>query len=175
MMGKIIGGGLPVGALGGSEAVMAAFDPRGRAPLWHAGTFNGNQLTCSAGAVSIRELTGERIAAMERLARRLASEMARAAAKAGLPFSVRQAGSLLNIFFMQEPPPATISRADSRAIRMFHLAALNRGLFIAPRGLIAFSTVIDDQLTAEICERAAAAIADLALEPREPQRATPSR
>ena len=182
MMGKIIGGGLPVGALGGSEAVMAAFDPRGRTPLWHAGTFNGNQLTCSAGAVSIRELTAERIAAMDRLARRLASEMGRAAEKAGLPFSARQAGSLLNIFFMKEPPPATISRADSRAIRMFHLAALNRGLFIAPRGLIAFSTVIDDQLTAEICERAGSAIADLAQEPgaresqrKESERARPSR
>jgi len=47
---------------------------------------------------------------------------------------------------------------------MFHLAALNRGLFIAPRGLIAFSTVIDDQLTAEICDRAASAIADVAQE-----------
>jgi glutamate-1-semialdehyde 2,1-aminomutase len=182
MMGKIIGGGLPVGALGGSEAVMAAFDPRDRAPLWHAGTFNGNQLTCSAGAISIRELTADRIAAMERLARRFASEMGRAAAQAGLPFSARQAGSLLNIFFMKEPPPATISRADSRAIRMFHLAALNRGLFIAPRGLIALSTVIDDQLTAEICERAAGAIADLAQEPgaqesqrAESQRARPSR
>jgi len=164
MMGKIIGGGLPVGALGGTEAVMAAFDPRGRTPLWHAGTFNGNPLTCSAGAVSISELTPERIVTMERQARRLASEMARAAEKAGLPFSARQAGSLLNIFFMQEAPPATIARADSRTIRMFHLAALNRGLFIAPRGLIAFSTVIDDQLTAEICDRAASAIADVAQE-----------
>ena len=164
MMGKIIGGGLPVGALGGTEAVMGAFDPRGRTPLWHAGTFNGNPLTCSAGAVSLRELTPERIATMERQAGRLATEMAHAAEKAGLPFSARQAGSLLNIFFMQEPPPATIARADSRTIRMFHLAALNRGLFIAPRGLIAFSTVIDDQLTAEICDRAASAIADVAQE-----------
>ncbi len=164
MMGKIIGGGLPVGALGGTEEVMAAFDPRGRTPLWHAGTFNGNPLTCSAGAVSLRELTAERIATMERQAGRLATEMAHAAEKSGLPFSARQAGSLLNIFFMQEPPPATIARADSRTIRMFHLAALNRGLFIAPRGLIAFSTVIDDQLTAEICDRAASAIADVAQE-----------
>ncbi len=164
MMGKIIGGGLPVGALGGSEAVMSIFDPRGRSPLWHSGTFNGNPLTCAAGAVSVRELTAERIAAMDRLAGHLASELARAAKKAGLPFSIRQAGSLLNVFFLNEAPPATVARADSRAMRMFHLAALNHGLFIAPRGLIALSTVINDRLMDEIRDRAAGAIADTAAE-----------
>src|SRR5215469_15738702 len=61
MMGKIIGGGMPVGALGGRADIMAAFDPRQRHSLLHSGTFNGNVLTCSAGQVSVRELTRERI------------------------------------------------------------------------------------------------------------------
>jgi glutamate-1-semialdehyde 2,1-aminomutase len=164
MMGKIIGGGLPVGALGGIEAVMAAFDPRGRSPIFHSGTFNGNPMTCAAGIVSVRELTAERIATMERLAARLKLGLEGAARQAGLPFSVRQAGSLLNVFFLEQPPAATIGRADSRAIRTFHLATLTRGLFIAPRGLIALSTVIGDELMTEICERAAGAIADTAAE-----------
>src|SRR5215472_17472955 len=75
MMGKIIGGGLPVGALGGKAEVMAAFDPRERGSLMHSGTFNGNVLTCSAGIVSVLELTQEKIDKMDPQAQRLAREL----------------------------------------------------------------------------------------------------
>ena len=162
MMGKIIGGGLPVGALGGSEEVMSCFDPRNRGALWHSGTFNGNPVTCAAGIVSVRELTAERIAKMEEQARKFASELKRAAEQAELPFSVRQVGSLLNIFFTSEPPPATVARKDANRIANFHIAALNRGMFFAPRGMIALSTVLTDQVLSEVCERAADAFSDLA-------------
>jgi glutamate-1-semialdehyde 2,1-aminomutase len=161
MFGKIIGGGFPVGAIGGGEDVMSSFDPRNRGSIFHSGTFNGNPVTCAAGVVSIRELTQARIDKMTKQGERLASELARAARLVELPFSVRQCGSLLNIFFLKEPPPATIARDDSRAIANFHLAALNQGLFIAPRGLIALSTVMTDELLSEICERAAKAMADV--------------
>ena len=162
MMGKIIGGGFPVGAIGGSEEVMSSFDPRNRGSMMHSGTFNGNPITCTAGAISLRELTQARIDKMAKNAERLAAELARAARQAELPFSVRQYGSLMNVFFLKEPPPATIAREDSRAIANFHLAALNQGLFLAPRGMIALSTVITDELLSEICERAAKAMADVA-------------
>jgi len=162
MFGKIIGGGFPVGALGGSEEVMSAFDPRNRGTIFHAGTFNGNPVTCAAGTVSLRELTQARIDKMGKQAERLAAELARAARQAELPFSVRQYGSLMNVFFLKEPPPATIAREDARAVASFHLAALNQGLFLAPRGMIALSTVITDEVLSEICERAAKAMADVA-------------
>lgn len=162
MFGKIIGGGFPVGAIGGSEDVMSSFDPRNRGAIFHSGTFNGNPVTCAAGVVSIRELTQERIDKMAKQGERLATELARAARQVELPFSVRQCGSLLNVFFLKEPPPATIARDDSRAIANFHLAALNQGLFLAPRGMIALSTVMSDELLGEICERAAKAFADVA-------------
>jgi len=162
MFGKIIGGGFPVGALGGSEEVMSAFDPRNRGTIFHAGTFNGNPVTCAAGTVSVRELTQARIDKMGKQAERLAAELARAARQAELPFSVRQYGSLMNVFFLKEPPPATIAREDARAVASFHLAALNQGLFLAPRGMIALSTVITDEVLSEICERAAKAMADVA-------------
>ena len=164
MMGKIIGGGLPVGALGGRAEVMAAFDPRERGSLMHSGTFNGNVLTCTAGIVSVRELSQEKIDKMELRAQRLAGELKRAAKDAELPFSVRQFGSLMNIFFTNIAPPATIVREDIRTMGQFHLAALNHGVFIAPRGLMALSTVIDDNLVTEICERAAQAMLDTAAE-----------
>jgi len=162
MFGKIIGGGFPVGALGGSEEVMSAFDPRNRGTIFHSGTFNGNPVTCAAGVVSVRELTQARIDKMAKQAERLAAELTRAAGQVGLPFSVRHYGSLMNVFFLKEPPPATIAREDARAIASFHLAALNQGLFLAPRGMIALSTVITDEVLSEICERAAKAMADVA-------------
>jgi glutamate-1-semialdehyde 2,1-aminomutase len=162
MMGKIIGGGLPVGALGGRAEIMAAFDPRDRGAIWHSGTFNGNPATCAAGLASVRELTPERIAKMEQQAKKLAEELKRAATEAELPFSVRQFGSLMNVFFMNEPPPATIAREDMRTMALFHLAALKHGLFIAPRGLLALSTVVTDELLNEVCERAGKAMADVA-------------
>jgi glutamate-1-semialdehyde 2,1-aminomutase len=162
MMGKIIGGGMPVGALGGRTEVMASFDPRARHSLLHSGTFNGNVLTCSAGLVSVRELTQERIDKMEAQAGRLAEEFTRAARQSEVPFSVRQFGSLMNIFFTNVAPPATIVREDLRTMAQFHLAALNHGLFIAPRGLIALSTAISDNLVEEICERFSRAMTDVA-------------
>jgi glutamate-1-semialdehyde 2,1-aminomutase len=162
MMGKIIGGGFPVGALGASAETMAVFDPRTRGAMWHSGTFNGNPVTCAAGIVSVRELTAERITTMERLAKKLALELKRAAQQVELPFSVRQFGSLMNLFFMSEPPPATIAREDAERITNFHLAALNHGLFIAPRGMIALSTVMTDELITDVCERAAEAFTDVA-------------
>jgi glutamate-1-semialdehyde 2,1-aminomutase len=162
MMGKIIGGGMPVGALGGRADIMASFDPRERHSLLHSGTFNGNVLTCSAGQVSVRELTQERIDKMEEQAKRLAEEFKRLARHSEVPFSVRQFGSLMNIFFTNVAPPATIVREDLRTMAQFHLAALNHGLFIAPRGLIALSTVISDNLVEEICERVSLAMRDVA-------------
>ena len=162
MFGKIIGGGFPVGAIGGSEDVMSAFDPRNRGSIFHSGTFNGNPVTCTAGAVSLRELTQARIDKMAKQGERLAAELARAARQVELPFSVRHCGSLLNVFFLKEPPAPTIAREDARAISNFHLAALNQGLFLAPRGMIALSTVITDEVLSEVCERAAKAMADIA-------------
>jgi glutamate-1-semialdehyde 2,1-aminomutase len=162
MLGKIIGGGFPVGAIGGSEEVMSSFDPRNRGSIFHAGTFNGNPVTCAAGIISVRELTQARIDKMATQAERLGAELGRAARDAELPFSVRTSGSLLNVFFLKEPPPATIAREDSRTIANFHLAALNNGLFLAPRGMIALSTVITDEILSEICERAAKAMAEVA-------------
>ena len=163
MMGKIIGGGLPVGALGGRADLMAHFDPAEEHPMHHSGTFNGNPLTCAAGVVSVRELNAERIAAMDRMAARLHVEMERSAAELGLPFSIRRVGSLMNVTFQGSGAGGVHARA-ARMMENFHLAALNQGIFFAPRGLIALSTVMTDDLITEICERAAVALGDVARE-----------
>jgi glutamate-1-semialdehyde 2,1-aminomutase len=171
MMGKIIGGGLPVGAVGGRAELMAHFDPAGTHAMHHSGTFNGNPLTCAAGVVSVRELNAERIATMDLLAARMQAEMERAATKLGLPFGIRRAGSLMNVAF-DGAGPGDVHAPAARMMENFHLAALNQGLFFAPRGLIVLSTVMTGDLIAEICERAAAALADVAIETNLPGKRT---
>jgi glutamate-1-semialdehyde 2,1-aminomutase len=126
---KVIGGGFPVGAFGGRADLMALADP-GSGPLIHTGTFNGNPVTMAAGAVSVAELTEPRIEAMANHAIRLADGIDKAAADAGVEAEVRRAGSVLQIV--------------TRQTEAFHLAALNEGLYFAPRGMVVLSTVITD-------------------------------
>jgi glutamate-1-semialdehyde 2,1-aminomutase len=160
-MGKIIGGGLPVGALGGRADLLSVTNPE-RLKLVHSGTFNGNPLTAAAGAVSVRELTSDRIGVMEGQAERLAGALGDAAARQGVPFSLRQVGSMLQVFFTDTPPEANVVRTDTELAVRFHLAALNHGVFFAGRGLMALSTVIDDALVDEVGSRLGAAMEDLA-------------
>ncbi|HUO05547.1 MAG TPA: aminotransferase class III-fold pyridoxal phosphate-dependent enzyme [Candidatus Binataceae bacterium] len=161
MFGKIIGGGFPIGAIGASEDVMSTFDPRNRGSLSHSGSYNGNPISCTAGTVSLRELTQAKIDKMESQAEKLAAELTNAAKKEQLPFSVRNVGSLLNVFFLKDPPPPSIMREDERALENFHLAALNHGLLVSPNGMIALSTAITDQVMTEIVENAAKALQDV--------------
>jgi glutamate-1-semialdehyde 2,1-aminomutase len=159
--GKLIGGGFPVGALGGRADVLGVTDPaRGRLPL--SGTFNANPVTMAAGAAAVRELTGDRIAAIDRWCGRLADGLTKAAADHGVAFSCRRAGSLLNMFLSAEAPESVAERTDGALMAAFHLACLNQGLFFAPRGLLATSTVLSDQLIDTAVDRAARAIADVA-------------
>jgi glutamate-1-semialdehyde 2,1-aminomutase len=129
---------------------------------FHTGTFNGNPVTMAAGAVSVRELTADRILEMERLASRLKSGMFEAASAAGLPLSINHIGSLLNLYFTKEPVKTVQERPDTELISKFHLAAMNHGLFLASRGLLALSTVMTDAIIGEVVERAAPAMMDVA-------------
>jgi glutamate-1-semialdehyde 2,1-aminomutase len=163
MFGKLIGGGFPVGAIGGRRDLMSVLDPRS-GKLFHSGTFNGNPVTTAAGTVSVRELTAERIAIMDGQAEELETAMKASAARHGLPFSVRRASSLLNVYFAETPPSANLKRADGRAAALFHLAGMNHGLYFASRGMIVLSTVLTDSDIREVAQRADAAIADVAAE-----------
>ena len=163
MLGKLIGGGFPVGAVGGKLEYMKVFDPEAPRGV-HSGTYNANPVTMAAGLVSVRELTAARIDRMERLGERLADALTRSAGQHGLPISINRWGSLLNIFFMEEAPPATLRRDDIKTISKFHLAALNHGLMVASRGLFALSTVMDEDLIDDVAQRADAAMEDVARE-----------
>ncbi len=163
MFGKLIGGGFPVGAVGGKQEHLKIFDPADL-KAYHTGTFNANPVTMTAGAVSVRELTDERIVAMEVLAGRLKSGLQAGAAKAGLPLTVNHYGSVLNLYFSPSAPAAAMVREDGDIMERFHLAAMNQGLFMASRGMIALSTIMTEDTIDDALERAEVAFSGVAAE-----------
>lgn len=159
MLGKLIGGGFPVGGVGGKREHLEIFDPENPRGM-HSGTYNGNPVTMTAGLVSVRELTAERIRRMEELGERLAASLERSAGQHGLPLSLNRRGSLLQVYFAEDS--ASSEQADRMAA--FHLAALNHGLMMASRGMMCLSTVMDESLIDEAAQRADAAMEDVARE-----------
>lgn len=162
-MGKIIGGGYPVGAVGGNAELMSLLDPS-RGKIFHSGTFNGNPVTTAAGIPSLGNLTVQRIDRMAELAERLDTRLAASAATAGLAYSSRRIGSLINVYFTPEAPAANLMRADADTMRLVHLASMNHGLYFASRGLLVLSTVMDEAVIDHAADRFADAFADVAAE-----------
>jgi glutamate-1-semialdehyde 2,1-aminomutase len=131
-LGKIIGGGLPVGAVAGRTDVLAVTDAsRGAPRVEHSGTFNGNPLTCAAGLAALELLTRDAYSALEERGRALRAGLRDAIAASGAPFAVEGAGSLAAL------------RGAGELERPLALALLNEGVFAAvPRFVV--STVTDD-------------------------------
>jgi glutamate-1-semialdehyde 2,1-aminomutase len=139
---------------------MAVLDPRS-ASFHHSGTFNGNLITTLAGSIAISRLTADRIEDMEEGATLLRRAIEESAGRNGVPCTVTQEGSLMNIFLSDRVPVASSVRQDSTEIAALHLACLNHGVFFAKRGMIAMSTALDDSILDEACASIDAAIADV--------------
>jgi glutamate-1-semialdehyde 2,1-aminomutase len=159
-MGKIIGGGLPVGAFGGRADVMEVFDPRSPCHLHHSGTFNGNLMTMAAGCVSLDLLTQREIERINALGERLAEGLRRLLAeRRDLHGVVNSCGSLLHVNFGTQSAVRKYSdlNLDSPMAAKFHLAALDEGVYFAPRGFMNTSTAMDEQVVDDVlgaCSRA---------------------
>ncbi len=141
-LGKIIGGGLPVGAFGGRGDVMELFDPRREPLLTHGGTFNANPLSMAAGLATLAELTPEALDGLESLATELCEGLEGLFADVGLTARVNQAASLFNIHVTGQPvrSPADARAADTALLRELHLALLGLGILFTPRGMGCLST-----------------------------------
>jgi glutamate-1-semialdehyde 2,1-aminomutase len=131
-LGKIIGGGLPVGAYGGRAALMELVAPAG--PVYQAGTLSGNPLAMTAGLWSLTELSPGLYKHLARLGAELAAGLADAAREAGVPLQVNGFGSLLTPFFTDQPVRDYESalRADTAAYGRFFHAMLDRGIYLPP-------------------------------------------
>jgi len=132
-LGKIIGGGLPVGAYGGKAALMDWVAPAG--PVYQAGTLSGNPLAVAAGLKTLEIL--RRPGAYERLeaiSQKLAAGLAGAAAKAGVPLTVNRVGSMFTCFFSGEPVTdyASAKKSDTRRFARFFRSLLAGGVYFPP-------------------------------------------
>jgi glutamate-1-semialdehyde 2,1-aminomutase len=147
-LGKIIGGGLPVGAYGGSARIMDAVAPSG--PVYQAGTLSGNPLAMAAGVATIDVLEREKpYARLESLAGRLAAGLREAAARHQVTLTVNQVGSMVTPFFAPGPVRDFVSAklADTSRFALFFHALLRRGISWPPAQLEAgfVSAAHDDQ------------------------------
>jgi glutamate-1-semialdehyde 2,1-aminomutase len=131
-LGKIIGGGLPVGAYGGRADLMEYVSPSG--PVYQAGTLSGNPLAMAAGLWSLGHLSKPLYTWMARLGRMLASGLAEAAREAGVALQVNAHGSLLTPFFTSAPVRDYRSalRANSAQYAAFFRGMLARGIYPPP-------------------------------------------
>ncbi|MBX3272923.1 MAG: glutamate-1-semialdehyde 2,1-aminomutase [Sandaracinaceae bacterium] len=132
-LGKIVGGGLPMGAYGGRADVMAKIAPDG--PVYQAGTLSGNPLAVAAGTATLRAL--EDPALYERLeasSAALEEGFRAAAAKAGVPLTVQRVGSMLTPFFVEGPVRRwdDAARCDTAAFGRWHGAMIDRGVHWPP-------------------------------------------
>src|SRR5881409_3378579 len=132
-LGKIIGGGLPVGAYGGRHDLMGRVAPLGA--VYQAGTLSGNPLAVAAGLATLRALReGEVYRRLDSLAAELERGLLAAASKANVPLTVNRVGSMLTGFFTDRPVTdyATAKRSDTARYGRFFHAMLARGVFLAP-------------------------------------------
>ena len=132
-LGKVIGGGLPVGAYGGRRDLMQLVSPVG--PVYQAGTLSGNPLAMAAGIATLDALVEPGVyETLEERSRRLEEGLAAAAAKAGVRACVQRVGSMLTLFFADGPVRdyAAACRSDTEAFGRFFRGMLARGVFLPP-------------------------------------------
>jgi glutamate-1-semialdehyde 2,1-aminomutase len=131
-LGKIIGGGMPIGAYGGRADLMDLVAPAG--PVYQAGTLSGHPLSMAAGIATLAELTPDRYVALEETVSELAAGLVDAAAAARCSVAVARVGPLLTVFFRPSVPmdAAEALAADRAAYARFFGSMLDQGVFLPP-------------------------------------------
>jgi glutamate-1-semialdehyde 2,1-aminomutase len=137
-LGKIIGGGYPLAAFGGRADVMEIFDARRSGAVSHGGTFNGNPVAAAAGLATLRELTPDAYARLDRLGERLRTRLEAAIARDGLDARVNAVGSLFQVWSGETVSAAATGVAGAPAL---FLGLLLDGFYLAPRGMGAIPAI----------------------------------
>ncbi|KAF0823705.1 glutamate-1-semialdehyde aminotransferase [Cytobacillus firmus] len=131
-LGKVIGGGLPVGAYGGKAEIMKQIAPSG--PIYQAGTLSGNPLAMTAGFETLSQLTPDSYKEFERKADRLEEGLKAAAEKYDIPHTINRAGSMIGIFFTNEDV-VNYEKAKTSNLEFFaeyYREMANQGVFLPP-------------------------------------------
>jgi glutamate-1-semialdehyde 2,1-aminomutase len=160
-LGKIVGGGLPIAAVGGRAELMDLLAPAG--PVYQAGTMSGNPIACIAGRETLRLLGPDVYAGLERRGAALASELEDAVRAAGVHATVQRVGSMLTLFFGVDRVRSwsDASRCDTSAFARFFQGMLERGVNLPPSQYEAWflSAAHGDDEIATVVEATRAALA----------------
>lgn len=148
-LGKIIGGGFPVGAIAGQREFMTVFDPSsGKPALPHGGTFSANPVTMRAGIAAMELLDEAAFARLEDMGEAVRKGIDQAFRRCGVPGGTVGLGSLLKIHFADRPirdyRSAYLTEQEARRQVVFNRGLLNRGVLAAGYGLMALSTPMTD-------------------------------
>jgi glutamate-1-semialdehyde 2,1-aminomutase len=158
-LGKIVGGGLPVGAYGGRADIMNRIAPLG--PVYQAGTLSGNPLAMAAGIATLDGLLAPGLyERLESLSRELQAGLARALEASGLPASIARIGSMFTVFFCRGPVEdyASAKASDTKLYARFFHAMLDRGVYLPPAQFeTAFVSTAHTEADVDFAIKAAAA------------------
>jgi len=163
-LGKVIGGGLPVGAYGGKREIMMMVAPAG--PMYQAGTLSGNPLAMSAGIAALNLIKGDDVwEQLDQTAGKLEAGIASAASKAGIPIQQTRVGTMFTTFFSETQPVDwnTVKVADKVRFGKFFQAMLANGIYLAPSQFEAgfVSTMHDEKIIAATIDAAEKALKGL--------------
>lgn len=153
-LGKIIGGGLPVGAYGGRKEIMDSVSPAG--PIYQAGTLSGNPMAMAAGLVMLKHLKAhpEIYGQLAQTTTRLVNEMRDEIRKAGFGFTINQVGSMFTLFFTAEKVTdfGTAKTSDTALFAKYFQSMLQQGIYLAPSQYEAMfvSTAVDSSIADKI-------------------------
>ena len=165
MLGKVIGGGMPVAAFGGRADIMEKIAPKGA--VYQAGTLSGNPVAVACGMATLKEI--QRPGFYDELGgqtKKLVDGLTAAARDAGVPFSADSVGGMFGIYFLPERPTgfAHVMKADQQAFNRFFHEMLGRGVYFAPSTFEAgfVSIAHSDDVIAQTVEAARGAFAEVA-------------
>ena len=163
-LGKTIGGGLPVGAFGGREDVMAVYSPRHKRPAHHAGTFVATPIAVAAGIAGLKEMTPEAIEKINDLGWSMREKLQAVLDDLKINIQIKGYGSLQQLHFTAEPvfdAQTAFFTQDRHILRLFHLSLMNKGIFIPNRGFFAISTPMTEAETDKAVEATAEVLSEL--------------
>ncbi|MBS0358660.1 MAG: aminotransferase class III-fold pyridoxal phosphate-dependent enzyme, partial [Proteobacteria bacterium] len=159
-LGKIIGGGMPVGAFGGKRAIMEHLAPLG--PVYQAGTLSGNPVAMAAGLETLKQIEKPNFyASLEHLTRQLCEGLLERAKAANIPFTYNQVGSMFGLFFNDASPIIhyeQVMNSNTQLFNQFFHGMLEQGIYLAPSafesGFVSAAHQIEEiQVTLQAAEK----------------------
>ena len=163
-LGKTIGGGLPVGAFGGREDVMAVYSPKHKRPAHHAGTFVATPIAVAAGIANLKEMTSDTLDKINSLGWSMREKLQGVLDDLKIKIQLKGYGSLQQLHFTSEPvldAQTAFFTQDRDLLRLFHLSLMNKGIFIPNRGFFAISTPMTEAETDKAVEATTETLSEL--------------